>query len=108
MKKAICTPVSLINAITGKRVRVTALPAGSALVPVPTCTPQPILAYWHRQIGQLTVYVSGTMAYDLRTAAQEGRTDEEVQLLDELPAGIREIDLTECRDEFHLLLPKAA
>jgi hypothetical protein len=108
MKKQLCTPVSLTNAATGKRVRVSSLPVGSALVPVPTCTPQPILAYWHRAAGALTVYVAGTMPYELRTAAEAGRTDEEVQLLDELPAGIEEVDLTDCRQNYHLLLPQAA
>jgi hypothetical protein len=29
-------------------------------------------------------------------------------LVDPRPAGIREIDVTDCRREFHLLLPEAA
>ena len=95
--------ISLTDAATGKRVRVDSLPAGAALVPVP----QPILGYTYRR-GHLTVYVNGLMPPALRTALQEGYTDQEVLLVDELPAGIREIDWTDCRREFQLLLPKAA
>ncbi|WBO86271.1 hypothetical protein [Hymenobacter yonginensis] len=103
MKKQFDTPVSLTDARTGKRVRVQALPAGCALVP----TPEPILGYTYQR-GHLTVYVSGTMPPDMRTAQQEGSLSEETLLVPTLPAGIREIDLTDCRREFQLLLPLAA
>ena len=96
-------PVSLTDARTGKRVRVQELPVGAALVPVP----QPILGYAYQR-GHLTVYVNGTMPPALRTAQQEGSQAQEVLLVAELPAGIREIDWTDCRREFHLLLPQAA
>ena len=62
-------------------------------------TPEPILGYTYQQ-GHLTVYVQGTMAPEL--CAQE------VLLVAQLPVGIREIDLTDCRREFRLLLPQAA
>jgi hypothetical protein len=93
-------PVSLKDARTGKRVRVAELPAGAALV-------APILGYY-RKHEHLTVYVNGLMPLALRTASEEGNTAAEMWLVDPLPAGIREIDLTDCRDDFHLLLPHAA
>ncbi|MDU0372109.1 hypothetical protein ACFPAF_17030 [Hymenobacter endophyticus] len=96
-------PISLTDARTGKRVRVQALPEGAALVPMP----EPILGYSYQQ-GHLTVYVNGSMPPELRTAHQEGTTAQEVLLVAQLPAGIREIDLTDCRREFRLLLPQAA
>lgn len=102
-KQLFFPPISLTDARTGKRVRVQALPEGAALVP----TPEPILGYTYQQ-GHLTVYVQGTMAPELRTAQQEGSLAQEVLLVPELPAGIREIDLTDCRREFRLLLPQAA
>jgi hypothetical protein len=105
MKTAFTTPVSLKDARSGKRLRVSSLPVGAALVPVPA--PQPILGYCYRA-GHLTVYVNGPMPPALHSAQEEGRTAEEVLLVDELPAGIREIDLTDCRHEFRLLLPQAA
>jgi hypothetical protein len=40
------------------------------------------------------VYVNGKMPLALRTAQQEGRTDQEAWLVDELPPGIQEIDPT--------------
>lgn len=94
------TPVSLTDARTGKRVRLAALPPGAALV-------EPILGYCY-QAGHLRVYVNGSMPLDLRTAQEEGHTDAEMWLVQELPAGIREIDVTDCRREFQLLLPQAA
>ncbi|MDO7885320.1 hypothetical protein [Hymenobacter cheonanensis] len=93
-------PVSLTDASTGKRVRVSAFAPGAALVLVPQ--PEPILGYTY-QAGHLTVYVSGTTPLHLRSAQEEGRTHEEAWLVDELPAGIKEIDLTDCRREFRLL-----
>ena len=90
--------VSLTDAATGKRVRVSELRPGDALVPAP----QPILGYY-RQHGHLTVYVNGPMPPALRTAQEENRLHDEVLLVPELPAGIQEIDLTDCRREFRLL-----
>jgi hypothetical protein len=92
--------VSLTDARTGKRVRVSALAPGAALVPVPA--PAPILGYTY-QAGHLTVYVRGTTPLEMRSAAEEGRTQHETWLVDELPPGIQEIDLTDCRREFRLL-----
>ena len=93
-------PVSLQDARTGKRLRLAALPPGAALV-------EPILGYCY-QAGHLTVYVSGTMPLALRTAHEEGRTAAEMWLVAELPAGIREIVVTDERKTFQLLLPQAA
>jgi hypothetical protein len=100
MAKVLTFPrVSLTDAATGKRVRVSSLAPGAALVPVPQ--PEPILGYTY-QAGHLTVYVSGTMPLDMRAAHEQGRTHTETWLVDELPAGIREIDLTDCRREYKL------
>ena len=93
-------PVSLTDARTGKRVRLRELPTGAALV-------EPIVGYCY-QAGHLTVYVNGSMPLDLRAAQEEARTQDEVWLVASRPAGIREIDLTDCRREFQLLLPNAA
>jgi len=101
MAKVLTFPrVSLTDAATGKRVRVSSLAPSAALVPVPQ--PEPILDYAYRA-GHLTMYVSGTTPLAMRTAQEEGRTHEEAWLVDELPEGIREIDLTDCRREFRLL-----
>jgi hypothetical protein len=101
MAKILSFPrLSLTDATTGKRVRVSSLAPGAALVPVPQ--PEPILGYTY-QAGHLTVYVSGTTPLALRAAHEEGRTHTETWLVDELPQGIREIDLTDCRRDFHLL-----
>lgn len=48
------------------------------------------------------MYVAGPMAPHLRTAVQEGHTDQEVLLVAELPAGIQEITLPDHRREFTL------
>ncbi|MGI4870973.1 MAG: hypothetical protein ACRYFX_07325 [Janthinobacterium lividum] len=107
MKKTYCRPISLTDARTHQRIRVSHFAPGAALVPV--CHPMPILGYWSRQVGHLTrcsVYVAGTMPPLLRTAAELGRTDEEIWL-SAAPGGIREIDLTDCRNEFEVLLPTA-
>jgi hypothetical protein len=93
-------PVSLKDARTGKRVRLAELPAGAALV-------EPILGYVY-QAGHFTVYVNGSMPLDLRSAAEDKRTQDEVWLVDELPTGIREIVVTDERRNFQLLLPQAA
>lgn len=103
MKKAFCRPISLTSAATGRRVRVSQFAPGAALVPV--CEPLAILGYWFRQVGGMsrcTVYVPGTMPPALRTAAEADRTGEEMWL-DTMPAGIREIDLTDCREAFQVL-----
>ena len=101
MAKVLTFPrVSLTDALTGKRVRVAAFRPGDALVPTPA--PEPILGYTY-QAGHLTVYVRGTMPLGLRAAAQDGHLDQETWLVDELPAGIKEIDWTDCRREFRLL-----
>jgi len=60
------------------------------------------------QRDHLTVYVNGSMPLAMRTAQEEGYTADEVLLVPALPAGIREIDLTDCRHAFRLQLPKAA
>jgi hypothetical protein len=95
--KKFATRVSLTDARTGKRLRLDALPAGAALV-------EPILGYCY-QAGHLTVYVNGSMPLALRSAQEEGHTAAEMWLVDPLPTGIREIDWTDCRREFALLLP---
>ncbi|MGI4865856.1 MAG: hypothetical protein ACRYFZ_18170 [Janthinobacterium lividum] len=92
--------ISLTDAATGKRVRVSAFRPGDALVPVPQ--PAPILGYCYTTEHNWTVYVAGPMAPELRTAAQEGHTDQEVLLVAELPAGIQEITLPDHRREFTL------
>jgi hypothetical protein len=93
-------PVSLRDARTGRRVRVQSLPAGAALV-------EPILGYCY-QAGHFTVYVNGSMPLAMRSAHEQGRTADEVWLVEPLPAGIREIDWTDDRRNFQLLLPQAA
>lgn len=92
--------VFLQDARTGKQMRVAQLPAGAALV-------EPILGYCY-QAGHLTVYVNGSMPLALRTAQEQGHTAAEMWLVDELPSGIREIDVSDCRREFQLLLPSKA
>jgi hypothetical protein len=99
MTKVLSFPtLSLQDATTGKRVRVSKLEPGAALV----AKPEPILGYTYMR-GHLTVYVSGTTPLAMRSAVEDGLTDQEAWLVDELPAGIREIDLTDCRREFSLL-----
>jgi hypothetical protein len=108
MKELRCRPVSLTDARTGQRVRVSAFAPGAALVPV--CKPLPILGYWPRRVGdrtRLSVYVPGTMPLALRTAVEEGRTGEETWLT-ATKGGIQEIDLTDSREAFELLLPLAS
>jgi hypothetical protein len=101
MAKQLSFPrVSLKDASTGKRVRVSAFAPGAALVPVPQ--PVPILGYCYRA-GHLTVYVSGTTPVAMRSAQEDGCTESEAWLVAEIPPGIREIDLTDCRKEFSLL-----
>lgn len=117
MKKLMCRPVSLTDARSGKRIRVSqfhlsspgghanrtrAFQPGDALVPL--MPPMPILGYWFRQAGALSlvsVYVPGTMPADMRTAAEQGRTKEETWF-GGVPSGITEIDLADCRRDFFL------
>ncbi|MVN77822.1 hypothetical protein GO988_15935 [Hymenobacter sp. HMF4947] len=99
MPKLLTFPrVSLTDARTGKRVRVSAFAPGDALVPAP----QPILGYCYTTQNNWTVYVAGSMPPALRTAVEEGYTDQEVLLVAELPAGIQEITLPDHRREFSL------
>ncbi len=88
-------PVSLTDASTGKRVRISAFAPGDAIV-------QPILGCYY-QAGHLKVYVNGSMPLSMRSAQEDGCTDQETWLVDELPDGIKEIDWTDCRGEFSLL-----
>jgi hypothetical protein len=90
--------ISLLDAATGKRVRVDTFAPGDALVAVP----QPILGYCYTTEHNWTVYVAGPMPPHLRTAVEEGHTDCEVLLVAELPAGIQEITLPDHRREFRL------
>jgi hypothetical protein len=110
MSTSLCRPVSVQDATTGKRLRVSRFERGSALCaltnecPPQLLAPQPILGYWHRpEPDGMHVYVPGTMPADLRTAAEQGCTQEEVLLVEALPAGIREIDLRNCAPDFRLL-----
>ena len=89
--------LSLTDALTGKRVRVSEFQPGDALV----AKAEPIVGYtYHR--GHLTVYVNGSMPLAMRSAQEEGRTQDEAWLVDQLPEGIREIDIDDCRREFFL------
>lgn len=103
MKITYRRPVSLLNAHDGRRLRLAVFVQGTCLVPVGK--PLRILGFWHRG-EQLTAYVAGPMPAHLRTACEEGRTDEE-QWFGPLPAGLQEIDLTECRYEYLVQLPGA-
>jgi len=89
--------ISLTDAATGKRVRVSEFQPGDALV----AREEPILGYCY-QAGHLKVYVAGTMPAAMRSALEDGATEAEVLLVQPLPAGIREIDWTDCRREFSL------
>ena len=108
MKKTFCPPISLTG-MNGKRIRVSGFERGAALCaltnskPVELAAPQPIVGYCHHA-GSLLVYVPGSMPADLRTAVEEKHTKKEV-LLRPMPSGIREIDLTDCRQEFRVMVP---
>lgn len=111
MLKPLCRPISVQDAYTGKRIRIAHFERGAALCaltqecPPQLLAPQPILGYWLRP-ARLNVYVAGTMPAQWRTAAEQGCTQQEV-LLEALPAGIQEIDLTDCRREYRVLLHPA-
>lgn len=112
MKKPPCRPVSIQDAVTGKRLRISQFERGSALCaltnanPVELAAPQPVLGFWHRPEPEgMHVYLAGTMPAAMRTAAEEQRTHEEVLLVAELPGSIREIDLRNCWQEFRVMVP---
>ena len=96
-KQLFFPPVFLPDADTGKRLRVAEFRPGDQLVP----RPEPILGY-HYHAGHLKVYVAGTMPPAMRSALEDGATGAEVLLVESLPAGIREIDWTDCRRDFSL------
>jgi hypothetical protein len=93
--------VSLTTTTATSRARLLDLAPGTQLVPLGP--PLDVLGYWH-QGEKLTAYVAGTMPLALRTAAEEGRTHEECWF-GELPQGIQEIDLSECRYEYLVQQP---
>ena len=93
--------VSLTENQATRRTRVLGLVPGTTLIALGA--PVPVVGFWH-QGDKLTAYVAGTMPPQLRTAAEEGRTTEE-EWFGPLPAGIREIDLSECRYEYLVQQP---
>jgi hypothetical protein len=93
--------VSLTSGQSTSRTRVLGFEPGTTLVPLGP--PLLVAGFWH-QGEKLTAYVAGTMPPHLRTAAEEGRTDEETWFGD-MPAGIQEIDLSECRYEYLVQQP---
>lgn len=94
--------VSLTEAHATRRTRVLGLVPGTTLIPLGQ--PLDVVGFWH-QGEKLTAYVVGTMPAQLRTAYEEGRTHEE-HWFGEVPAGIAEIDLSECRYEYLVQQPK--
>jgi hypothetical protein len=94
--------VSLTEAQATRRTRVLGFLPGAALILLGPA--QLVLGYWH-QGEKLTAYVAGTMPPNLRTAVEEGRTHEE-HWFGEVPAGIAEIDLSECRYDYLVQQPK--
>jgi hypothetical protein len=93
--------VSLTGTTATSRIRVSSLAAGTHLIPLGQ--PLAVLGCWP-QGEKLTAYVAGTMPPQLRTAVEEGRTHEE-EWFGEVPAGIAEIDLSECRYEYLVQQP---
>ncbi|WP_151087355.1 hypothetical protein [Hymenobacter baengnokdamensis] len=94
-------PVSLTSPTATRRTRLLGLVPGTTLIPLGA--PLDVAGYWH-QGDKLTAYVAGTMPPHLRTACEEGCTHEE-EWFGPLPAGIREIDLSECRYEYLVQQP---
>jgi len=92
--------VSLTGTAT-TRIRVASLAPGTRLIPL--LPPLDVVGCWP-QGDKLTAYVVGTMPAELRTAAEEGRTHEE-EWFGAIPAGIAEIDLSECRYEYLVQQP---
>jgi hypothetical protein len=93
--------VSLTGTTATTRIRVQRLQPGTNLIPLGE--PLQVLGCWP-QGEKLTAYVAGTMPAQLRTAAEEGRTSEE-EWFGPVPAGLREIDLSECRYEYLVQQP---
>jgi hypothetical protein len=96
-------PISMTDAQTKKRIRLSALPVGTALVSGGNA--EPILGYCYYE-GCLVVYVKGSTPPAFRAAQQEGYTAEETWLVGTLPMGMREIDLTDCRQTYSVQLPE--
>jgi hypothetical protein len=63
---------------------------------------QPTVGYCYTTENNWTVYAAGGMSSHLRTAVHEGHTDQEVLLVPELPAGIKEVSLPDHCREFKL------
>lgn len=95
--------VSLTGTIATARIRVPSLVPGTKLIPLLPALD--VVGCWP-QGEKLTAYVAGTMPPALRTAAEEGRTAEE-EWFGPMPAGIAEIDLSECRYEYLVQQPAA-
>ncbi len=93
--------VSLTGTVATTRIRVPSLVSGTKLIPL--LPPLDVVGCWP-QGEKLTAYVVGTMPPALRTAAEEGREHEE-EWFGPMPAGIREIDLSECRYEYLVQQP---
>ena len=93
--------VSLTGTFATTRIRVSSLAPGTHLIPLGQ--PLAVVGCWP-QGEKLTAYVAGTMPPALRTAAEEGRTHEE-EWFGDVPAGIAEIDLSECRYEYLVQQP---
>jgi hypothetical protein len=96
--------VSLTGTMTTTRIRVPSLEPGTRLIPLLPALD--VVGCWP-QGEKLTAYVAGTMPPDLRTAVEEGRTHEE-EWFGPVPAGIAEIDLSECRYEYLVQQPSRA
>jgi hypothetical protein len=94
--------VSLTELRPTRRTRTLSLVPGTFLIPLLPAVR--VLGCWH-QGDKLTAYVAGTMPPELRTAFEEGRTHEE-EWFGPVPAGIQEIDLSECRYEYLVQQPK--
>lgn len=94
--------VSLTGTVTTTRIRVASLAPGTRLIPLGQ--PLDVVGCWPQAEGKLTAYVAGTMPPALRTAAEEGRQHEE-EWFGPMPAGITEIDLSECRYDYLVQQP---
>ena len=94
--------VSLTGMFTTARIRVPSLAPGTKLIPLLPALD--VVGCWPQTGGKLTAYVPGTMPPDLRTAAEQGCTEQE-EWFGDIPAGIQEIDLDLCRYEYLVQLP---
>lgn len=90
-----------VVSLTTSRTRTLGLQPGTVLVPLGA--ELPVVGFWH-QAEKLTAYVAGTMPPHLRTAYEEGCTHEE-EWFGAMPAGIQEIDLSECRYDYLVQQP---